>query len=107
MKQSNGKIGMKEYIAIVVFMIGAKIADDTPSLFFKQLDNAAWMSPLINGLAAILPIALFIKVLTLYKGMNLAEITCRLLGNFIGKIVLFFFMGNIIQCHCAGLLRIQ
>ncbi|MFD2208648.1 GerAB/ArcD/ProY family transporter [Virgibacillus halophilus] len=90
MKQSNGKIGMKEYIAIVVFMIGAKIADDTPSLFFKQLDNAAWMSPLINGLAAILPIALFIKVLTLYKGMNLAEITCRLLGNFIGKIVLFF-----------------
>ena len=35
MKQ--GSLGMKEYIAIVIFMIGVKMTEDTPATLFNEL----------------------------------------------------------------------
>ena len=40
---------MKEYIAIVIFMIGVKMTEDTPPFYLTKHKNAAWMIPIISG----------------------------------------------------------
>lgn len=88
MTQPEQKIGIKEYIAIFTMMIGTKIADDTPTFFYNTLYNAAWMAPIINFLAVMIPIYLYIKVMSYYKGQNLADIVILLMGKFFGYAVL-------------------
>lgn len=36
MKQDKGKIGIKEYFAIISLTIGAKLSDDTPAIIYEN-----------------------------------------------------------------------
>lgn len=90
MIEPPGKIGIREYIAITVLIIGSKLADDTPTLFYKDLATAAWMAPIINGLLSIIPIYFLLKVITLYKGKPFIDILYRLLGKIGGFLILFY-----------------
>ncbi|GGA87582.1 hypothetical protein [Ornithinibacillus halotolerans] len=82
MEQSAGKIGLKEYIALAIIMISPKVVDDTPAILFESLFNAAWMTPLLNGIFVILPIYLLIRVVTNSKQNNLFDIFDSLFGSF-------------------------
>jgi spore germination protein KB len=87
MEQHTGKIGIREYIAMVILMIGTKLADDTPSILFQKLENAAWITPFITGFISIIPIFLLLKVLSQYPNTNLMEILQVLLGKPIGYLI--------------------
>ncbi|MFD1851478.1 GerAB/ArcD/ProY family transporter [Oceanobacillus bengalensis] len=93
--RTGGKIGIKEFVAIVVIMIGTKITDDTTALLFKPLLNAAWMVPVINGILAIIPVALLMKVSTHYENKDLIDVSYHLFGKYIAFFVLFilWFIG--------------
>jgi spore germination protein KB len=92
MQQSKQLIGIKEYIAIVLLMIGTKLTDDTPSLLYEYIENAGWMAPIINGIIAIIPIYLLIKVVTNYKDRSLAEVCDHLFGKFFSFIILLLLL---------------
>ena len=49
MKSQSDKLSIREYIAITILMVGAKGTDETPSMLYNQVQNAAWMIPLISG----------------------------------------------------------
>ncbi|MEN2766638.1 GerAB/ArcD/ProY family transporter [Ornithinibacillus xuwenensis] len=98
MEQSKQLIGIKEYIAIVILMIGTKLSDDTPAILFEQIKNAGWMAPIINGIIAIIPIYLLMKVVGNYKDKSLAEVTDHLFGKFFGFIILFTLL---VVAFCA------
>lgn len=89
MEQHTGKIGIKEYIAMVILAIGTKLADDTPAILFHKLENAAWITPFITGLISIIPIFLLLKVFSQYKNTNLMEILQIILGKPIGYLIVF------------------
>ncbi|WP_404452402.1 spore germination protein [Virgibacillus necropolis] len=89
MEQSTGKIGIWEYAAIILLTIGTKLADDLPALLYKPLYTAAWMTPFISGIVAIVPIYLLIKTMMYYKEKNLLEIFVHLFGKYLGFTVIF------------------
>ncbi|MEH7223169.1 GerAB/ArcD/ProY family transporter [Bacillus sp. JJ1566] len=84
MELSKGKIGIREYVAIVILVVGVKLSDDTPIILAESLNNAYWMAPLIMGFVSIIPIYLTIKVITAYKNKNLHDVILHLFGKYIG-----------------------
>jgi spore germination protein KB len=89
MEQKKGKIGLIEFVALTVLMIGAKLSDDTPAILYDKLYSAAWMVPFITGLMCILPIFLLLKVMSLYPSKNLHEVNLQLFGKFFGFLISF------------------
>jgi spore germination protein KB len=87
MEQHSGKIGIREYIAMVILAIGTKLADDTPAILFNKLENASWMAPLIAGAISIIPILLLLKVLSQYPNTNLMDILQIVFGKPIGYVL--------------------
>ncbi|WP_442598876.1 GerAB/ArcD/ProY family transporter [Neobacillus sp. D3-1R] len=87
MNQSGGKIGIKEYVALVTLVIGTKLADNTPAILYEKMDNAAWMSPIIIGISSIIPIYFLLKVLSLYPDKGLMEVFKHLCGKYIGYLI--------------------
>ncbi|HLO12008.1 MAG TPA: GerAB/ArcD/ProY family transporter [Pseudoneobacillus sp.] len=97
MEQHKGKIGLREYISIVILIIGTKLADDTPAILFQKLSNAAWMVPLFNGLLAIIPIFLLFKVYSYYPNRNLMDIIQIVFGRWFGfLIVLLLWLAGLL-----------
>lgn len=95
MEQHTGKIGIREYVAMVILAIGTKLADDTPAILFEKLENASWIAPFITGFISIIPIFLLLKVLSQYPNSNLMEILQITLGKPIGYLIvlLLWIMG--------------
>ncbi len=94
--QQNDKVGIREFIAITIIVIGVKLSDDTPDLLLEDLRSAAWMAPLFSGLIAIIPIYFFLKVIGNYEDKNLHDLNIHLLGKIVGSIVSFllFMVGS-------------
>lgn len=90
MEEPKGKIGNREFFAILVMTIGPKYGDDTPAILFNKLDTAAWMAPLIIGVITIIPVYLLINVLSAYKNKGLAEVIEHLFGKILGFLLLVF-----------------
>ncbi|WP_163969706.1 GerAB/ArcD/ProY family transporter [Oceanobacillus halotolerans] len=89
MGQSQEKIGIKEYLAIMILMVGTKLTDDTPAILFDNLRNAGWMGPLINGFIALILTYLLMRVVLSYENKNLIEVITHLFGKYLGYVVLF------------------
>lgn len=87
MKQNKGKIGLKEYIAIIALTVGTKLSDDTPAIIYENAKNAGWLAVLIIGLVSAIPIILLIKVFSVHKEKNLHEVIIHLFGKFIGNLI--------------------
>jgi spore germination protein KB len=84
MNQNKGKIGIKEYVAILSLTLGAKLSDDTPAIIFENAKNAGWMVVLLIGITSFVPVILLIKVFSVHQGKNLHEVILHLFGKFIG-----------------------
>lgn len=89
MEKTSLKLGNKEFIAIIMLTVGTKLSDDTPTILYKHLDNAAWLGIIIMALVYILPIYLMVKLITLYQNKNLVDIIMHLLGRYIGVLIIF------------------
>jgi len=89
MEESKGKIGIREFIAILLLTIGPKYGDDTPAILFNLMGHAAWMSPIIIGVIAGIPLFFLYKVLSAYENKNLSDVINLLFGKAFGCIILF------------------
>src|SRR4051812_34897628 len=94
MKQQLGKLGIREYIAIIFLMIGAKATEDTPTALYKVVQSSAWMIPILTGVFFVIPLFLLLKTMSLFQGKNLFEVIQKLFGKYIGFIVclMIFFI---------------
>lgn len=88
MEHQTGKIGIREYVAIVTLVIGTKIADDTPEILYDKLGNAAWISIILIGLIAAVPIFFLIKILTRHPNKSLMDVS----QIYFGKVISFFII---------------
>ncbi|WP_338470597.1 GerAB/ArcD/ProY family transporter [Niallia sp. XMNu-256] len=94
MKQQPRKIKIREFIAIMISVIGAKATEDTPVGIYNQVQNAAWMIPILTGILFILPLFLLLKTLSLFEGKGLFQGIQLIFGKSIGFVVclIVFFM---------------
>lgn len=100
MKQQPGKLGIREYMAIMILTIGAKATEDTPTALYNQVQNSAWMIPILSGVFFVIPLFLLLKTMSLFQGKNLVEVIQLLFGKYIGFIVcliIFFITSSAIS----------
>lgn len=90
--QSNGKIGGREFGAIIILTIGIKSTDITTSILYEDGYNAAWMIPIISFLFLIGPLLILLKLLKEYKTKNLIELINVILGTKIGSTIGFLLL---------------
>jgi spore germination protein KB len=91
MNNSGSRIGIREYVGMLLLIIGVKLSDSTPSLYFDSLKSAGWMGPLIGGLLSVIPLYFLIKVFSAYEAKNLHDINIRLFGKYVGFMLSFIF----------------
>jgi spore germination protein KB len=87
MKNQPGKLGIREYTAIAIFVVGSKLTDDTIALIYEPLQNASWMLPIVSGGIFYIPLFLLLKTLSLYQNKDLFTVIQQLLGKYIGFLV--------------------
>ncbi|MEH6993172.1 GerAB/ArcD/ProY family transporter [Neobacillus drentensis] len=93
MNQQPGKLGIREFVSIAILMVGAKATEDTPAVLFNQVQNAAWMIPLLSAGIFFIPLFLLVKTMSLYQDKDLFSVIKKLLGKYLGFIVcLVIFM---------------
>ena len=90
MKQRTGKLGIREYVSIAILMAGAKASEDTPAILYHQVQNAAWMIPILSAGFFFIPLFLLLKTLSLYEDKSLFSVIQKILGRYIGFIVCLF-----------------
>ncbi|MFF2448341.1 GerAB/ArcD/ProY family transporter [Neobacillus sp. NPDC058068] len=90
MKQQPGKLGIREYVSIAILMVGTKATEDTPSMLYNQVQNAAWMIPILTAGIFFIPLFLLMKVMSLFQDKNLFSVIQTLLGRYIGFFVCLF-----------------
>lgn len=98
MNNPNESIGIREYVATMLIIIGVKLTDSTPALYFDSLKSAAWMGPLIGGLITVIPLFFLLKVFSRYESKNLHDINTLLFGKYIGFLVslIFWVYGSVV-----------
>ncbi len=86
LKISDGKIGTKEFMALVFLSMGTQGADTTPDLLVFAGKNAAWIIPILSFLILLIP---FLVLLTLIKKHNqgLMELLDRLGGKVFSSLI--------------------
>lgn len=89
MDNTKGKLGTREFFAILIITIGTKLTDNTPSALFEKVGSAAWITIIFICLISSIPIFLLTKVITAYQEKNLVEIINHLFGRYIGFFILF------------------
>lgn len=89
------KIGLREFIAIILLTVASKLIDSTPVHFYTVLGNAAWMGPIISALVASILIYLLYKVIINYEEKNLIDVIEILFGKYIGWFILFVLWVNL------------
>ncbi|HAQ08083.1 MAG TPA: hypothetical protein DCR24_11375 [Bacillus bacterium] len=87
MKQNKGKIGIKEYVALISLSVGAKLSDDTPSIIFETSRNAGWISVILIAILSLIPIIALLRVFSVHKEKNLHEVIIHLFGKILGNFI--------------------
>ncbi|MCD8503191.1 MAG: spore germination protein [Bacillaceae bacterium] len=90
-KPSDGKIGTREFLSLLVLMILIKTADTSPLFVVESGQNAAWMMPFIFLLLISVPFYLVYDLLRNNEDRHFIELIYSLLGKPIGAIVILMF----------------
>lgn len=99
MKQQAGKLGIREYAAIAILMVGAKVSEDTPAMLYSHVKNASWMIPLLAGAVFFVPYYLLLKTFSVHQNKSLFELIEKLFGKYIG----FFICLSIFFINSAAI----
>ena len=87
MKQQEGKLGIREYAAIAILMVGSKAMEDTPAMLYAHVKSAAWMVPIITGAIFFIPLYLLLKTFSVHQSKNLFQLIQHLFGKYIGYFI--------------------
>jgi len=94
---TDGKVGARELLGTVVFMIAMKATDSTPDLLIYHAMNASWLLSLLSGLIILLPLLLLVGLMKKYN-TGLHDLLLRFTGRWVsGAIVALMFIGLFIS----------
>lgn len=87
MNQQPGKLGVREYVAIAILMVGTKATEDTPAFIYSKVQNASWMIPFLSAGLFFIPLFLLLKTLMVFQDKDLFSVIQTILGKYLGFIV--------------------
>jgi spore germination protein KB len=86
-KSTGYKIGIREFVSIILMNVAIKLTDMTPTLFFRKNATGGWLIPLVSGLVLLLPAVFTLKLLRKYKDKGLIEIIYIISGKYLGFLI--------------------
>jgi spore germination protein KB len=86
LKISDGKIGIREFTAIIIFAIGTKGTDTTPDLLIFPGKNAAWMISLFTFMIMALPFLLLLRLIKKHN-KGFIDLAYILAGKWFGTLI--------------------
>lgn len=89
MKISDGQIGTRELVSIIIILIGSKFSDITPNLLIPIGKTSTWLIPFIAAAVISGPFLLILHVLKQFENKNLIEVIYILTGKYIGFVISF------------------
>lgn len=95
MQISDGKVGSRELLAVILFLIAMKVTDITPDIIIAQGKNASWLLSLFGSLVVLPP---FFVMLRLVKKHNvgLSDLLLKLAGSWGGYLILAILCARMI-----------
>ncbi|WP_413305516.1 endospore germination permease [Bacillus sp. 1P10SD] len=88
-KVEKDQIGGKEFLSIIVLLIGTKAGDMTTTLLYGKALNAAWMVVLGSFLVMLPALVILNHVLGKFQQKNLMEIIYLTFGKYVGFLIGF------------------
>ncbi|EMR07199.1 spore germination protein (amino acid permease) [Bhargavaea cecembensis DSE10] len=85
---SDGKIGAREFFAILYAMMAIRITNSTPNLLLDAGLTAAWAMPLLSAAFLFGPLLLLLPLLKKYNA-GLLGLLDTLTGNTVGRLITF------------------
>jgi spore germination protein (amino acid permease) len=84
---NDKNIGSYGAVSFVLSMVSAKVFITAPSYYAKQSASAGWLEVLLSGIFEFLILAVILKLLERYEGMDLIDIAQNSFGKTGGVIV--------------------
>ncbi|RXT08950.1 GerAB/ArcD/ProY family transporter [Ammoniphilus sp. CFH 90114] len=84
---SQGKIGIREFVSLILLSIGSKLTDMTPAIIFNHVKQSTWMVPIFSLIIIAPSLFILLSLFKRYKDKNLYDIIVHLFGKYIGFIV--------------------
>ncbi|WP_424237600.1 GerAB/ArcD/ProY family transporter [Bhargavaea ginsengi] len=83
---SDGKIGGREFFAILYAMMAIRVANSTPNLLLDTGLTAAWVMPLLSAAFLFGPLLLLLPLMKKHN-TGLIELLNNLTGNLFGRLI--------------------
>lgn len=90
--KTEGKVGFREQISMIIMVLLMKATDTTPTILFKDGKHAGWMLPILSATVVIIPFLVTLQLLKKYK-KGLIEIIYELTGKYLGFIIGMILFG--------------
>lgn len=92
LKITDGKIGAREFAAIVILTIAVKSSDTTPDLLIFSGKNATWILAIVSTIVMLPPLFVLLWLIKKHN-KGLVELLRLLVGKWLGTIIaLIFFL---------------
>jgi len=86
MQITDGKIGAREILSMIVMAVGIKATDTTPGMMIKHAQNAAWLFSLMIGVVMLIPFLVLLRLMGRYR-MGLYDLLVHLTGRWVATLI--------------------
>lgn len=91
MQISDGKIGTRELLSVVIFIVGMKVTDTTPDLLIPHALNATWLVSLFSCAFMAIPLFTLLKLIQKYN-ICFNDLLLRLTGFWVSRVILVWLL---------------
>jgi len=75
-----------------LFISISSVLRQVPEALAQEADRSGYLSPLLSVIATVPLTAIVILLIKSYPGLNLYEIMVQLMGKFLAKVIIFFYL---------------
>lgn len=86
------EVSLRQITFMYLFISISSILRQVPEALAKEAERSGYLSPLCSILATLPLTAIIIYLLKSYPGLDFYEIMVQLMGSFLSKIIIFFYL---------------
>ena len=87
MQISDGKVGSRELLAVIIFLIGIKVSDITPDLLIARGKNASWILSFLTCAYMLIPLYILLRLIKKHN-TGLSDLFYSLAGRWGGALII-------------------
>lgn len=97
----NREVSIRQITFMYIFISISTILRQVPEALAQEAGRSGYLSPLWSVVATVPLMAIIILLIQSYPGLNIYEIMVQLLGKFLSKVIILFYLLWILLCIIA------